>query len=115
MKITACDLDKQTPAKTYTITAEGESPVELDLCGEHSAPIEELIGRARAAREGADQAAEEPGPAPVPKRGPARRAAAKKATARKAAPAKRTATKAAARAPKIMTLEEIEAQKRNKG
>ncbi|MEU9057823.1 hypothetical protein AB0D13_02720 [Streptomyces sp. NPDC048430] len=110
MKITACDLDKQTPAKTYTITAEGEAPVDVDLCGTHAAPIEELIQQAKGPGS-AGQEADEPGPAPVPKRGPAR-----KAVARKAAPAKKTAKKAtASRGPKIMTLEEIEAQKKAKG
>ncbi|MGW1184545.1 hypothetical protein ACWD7Y_12475 [Streptomyces drozdowiczii] len=107
MKITACDLDEQTPAKTYTIAIEGDAPVDLDLCETHAAPIEELIRQVKVAG-GVIQGKGEPGPV-VPKRGVARRAAAKKA-----APAKRVASKGR-RAPKITTLEEIEAQKRARG
>ncbi|MEU0120618.1 hypothetical protein ABZ114_02805 [Streptomyces albidoflavus] len=109
MKITACDLDKQTPAKTYTITPEGEEPVDLDLCGTHAAPIEELIQKAKGAQVAAPEEADDEVRRSVPVRRSPRKAAAKKA------PAKKTASKSASRAPKIMTLEEIEEQKRNKG
>ncbi|MFF3015808.1 hypothetical protein [Streptomyces sp. NPDC057939] len=108
MKITACDLDKLTPAKTYTITPEGEEPVELDLCGTHAAPIEELIQQAKGAQVAAPAEART-APAPAVKR-VTRKTTAKKAAAKKT-PAKKTPAKTASRAPKIMTLEEIEAQK----
>ncbi|MFF7252462.1 hypothetical protein [Streptomyces microflavus] len=113
MKITACDLDKQTPAKTYTITVEGEEPVELDLCETDAAPIEELIRRVKGVQVAAPEEEDEPGPV-VPVRR-ARKTAPRKAAQAKKAPAKKTAAKSASRAPKIMTLEEIEEQKRNKG
>ncbi|KQX36975.1 hypothetical protein ASD97_10165 [Streptomyces sp. Root63] len=116
MKITACDLDKQTPAKTYTITPEGEPSVDLDLCGTHAAPIEDLIRKAKGAQVDAPEEEDEAAPV-VPVRR-ARKTAQRKTTPAKTTPAKQTtakkttAKKTPAKGPKIMTLEEIEAQKR---
>ncbi|WP_432078666.1 hypothetical protein [Streptomyces sp. YPW6] len=106
MKITACDLDKQTPAKTYTITPEGEEPVELDLCEADAAPIEELIRKVRGGQVAAPKAARK-APAPTAKR-VTRSTPAKKTPAGKATAAK------TAKGPKIMTMEEIEAQKQKR-
>ncbi|MFJ7414626.1 hypothetical protein ACIQWZ_28080 [Streptomyces sp. NPDC098077] len=114
MKITACDLDKQTPAKTYTITPEGEEPVDLDLCEADAAPIEELIRKVKGGQAVAPKAAQKP-PAPASRR--VTRKAPEDKTPEKKAPAKRTRARKAteeqppAKGPKIMTMEEIEAQK----
>ncbi|MFD7699165.1 hypothetical protein [Streptomyces caelestis] len=46
IEIVACDIDEETPAKSYAITIDGETH-ELDLCRTHARPIEELITAAK--------------------------------------------------------------------
>ncbi|WP_436739914.1 hypothetical protein [Streptomyces sp. BBFR102] len=93
MLIRACDIDKKTPATTYTITAGDGRSISKDLCEEHAEPFEEWLEEA--------EPGEEPEPEPAPE--PARKATARKATAKKA-PARRR--------PKVTSLEEIEAKKK---
>ncbi|QWQ42087.1 hypothetical protein KME66_14530 [Streptomyces sp. YPW6] len=116
MKITACDLDRQTPAKTYTITPEGEEPVDLDLCEADAAPIEELIRKVRGGQVAAPKAARK-APAPTAERvtrsAPAKKTPEKKTPAGKTTAGKTTAAKTA-KGPKIMTMAEIEAQKQER-
>ncbi|MEV5330873.1 hypothetical protein [Streptomyces werraensis] len=95
MLVRACDIDKKIPAKNYTITAEDGRTISKDLCEEHAEPFEEWL-------EEAELVDEEPEPEPEP-------APAKKATARKAPAAKKTTAR---RKPRIVSLEEIEAQKK---
>ncbi|MET8111168.1 hypothetical protein [Streptomyces prasinus] len=97
--VTACDIDKQWPAKTYTITASDGRSISKDLCEEHAEPFEEWLEEAGLVGE------PDPEPEPAPK------PAAKKAPAK--TPARRAAKKAtpARRGPRIMSLEQIEAEK----
>lgn len=124
MLLRACDIDKRIPAKTYTITADDGRSVSKDLCAEHGEPFEEWLEEAKAGepaagdleigREWLDAEGEEKRPGekesePKPAPAPPERAAPKRAATR------RTATKKAApsrRRPKIVSLEEIEAQKK---
>ncbi|MFF8845487.1 hypothetical protein ACF08N_22635 [Streptomyces sp. NPDC015127] len=92
IEVIACDIDQKVPAKTYTITASDGRSISKDLCEEHAEPFEEWLEEA---------VAEEPEPEPVPQ---PRREREK----RQEPPAKRTVR----RRPKVMTLEEIEAQKK---
>ncbi|MBQ0949258.1 hypothetical protein [Streptomyces sp. RK76] len=116
MLIRACDIDKKVPAKNYTITVDDGRSISKDLCAEHGEPFEEWLEEAGPATDPTDlvldqdwlgaadeapkeePAEEEPAPV-VPKRPAPKRAAAKKTTAR--------------RRPKIVSLEEIEAQKKS--
>ncbi|AKY03712.1 DNA binding protein [Streptomyces phage Lannister] len=88
IEIRVCDVDQAVgePTKTYTIAVEGRS-VEVDLCAEHAAPLEELLHL---------DTEEEREPA-KPK--PAARST--------STPKKRTSRTR----PKIVSLEEIEAMK----
>ncbi|MER6231727.1 hypothetical protein ABT169_21630 [Streptomyces sp. NPDC001616] len=98
MLLRACDIDKKTPAITYTITAGDGRSISKDLCEEHAEPFEEWL-------EEAEPVGEEPELAPVPapaKKAPAKKAPAKKAVAKKA-PVRRR--------PKVTSLAEIEAKK----
>jgi len=99
LQVTACDIDKKFPAKTYTITASDGRSISKDLCEEHAEPFEEWLEEADVKEEPEPECAPEakakPEPAPAPK-------------TTKRAPAKKTAAR---RRPKIMSLEEIEAQK----
>ncbi|MFF3793794.1 hypothetical protein ACFYXW_27740 [Streptomyces sp. NPDC001981] len=97
LQVTACDIDKKFPAKTYTITASDGRSISKDLCEEHAEPFEEWLEEAEADEEPEP----EPRPAPAPK-------VVKQAPAKKAAPAKKTTAR---RRPKIVSLEEIEASK----
>ncbi|MFE7463116.1 hypothetical protein ACFU6R_03290 [Streptomyces sp. NPDC057499] len=116
VEATACDLDTQMPAKTYTVTVDGETH-ELDLCSPHAQPIHELIEAARQGRE--EALATTPTAPPVqftPPSPPPRKAAASSTAAKTpAAPVKKSAapTKKAGgrRRPKIVSMEEIEKQK----
>ncbi|MFE0964048.1 hypothetical protein [Streptomyces fungicidicus] len=104
VEATACDLDKEVPARTYAVTVDGETH-EMDLCSPHAKPIEDLIKKARQAREQAQAPAAKTVPPmqfnpPTP---PPPRSA---ATAQRPAPRKR-----GGRRPRIVSLEEIEAQK----
>ncbi|MFH8414344.1 hypothetical protein [Streptomyces collinus] len=132
MLLRACDIDKKVPAKNYTLTADDGRSISKDLCAEHAEPFEEWLEEASLAEEVEPiNAAEwlETGegslvePATEPE--PAERAAPRKAVTRKAPAAKKAATKKAAtkkaatkkaaparKRPKIMSLEEIEAQKK---
>lgn len=91
LEVTACDIDKQYPAKTYTITCSDGRSISKDLCEEHAGYLEDLL-------EELDVKEPEVEAQPVVPKRPARKAAAKK-------------TVPARRRPKIVTLEEIEAQK----
>ncbi|MEU7400096.1 hypothetical protein [Streptomyces sp. NPDC044948] len=104
IEIVACDIDKETPAKSFAITVDGETH-ELDLCQTHARPIEELIAEAKG----------EPLPQPTkaltsppmqftPPSPPPRKPAA--SAEEKPAPRKR-----GGRRPKITSMEEIEAAK----
>ncbi|WDS51744.1 DNA binding protein [Streptomyces phage Triumph] len=114
VEIIACDIDQKVPAQTYTITASDGRSISKDLCEEHAEPFEEWLEEADLeageidldahARTVATQVAPEPEPDPEPVPKP-----------RKAAPAKKVAEKKATaprRRPKVVTLDEIEAQKR---
>jgi hypothetical protein len=94
LEVTACDIDKTYPAKTYTITCSDGRSISKDLCAEHAEPFEEWLEEAGAAEEA------EPEPAPEVPKQPAR----KTAPAKKATPSRRR--------PKITSLEEIEAAKK---
>jgi hypothetical protein len=104
LEVTACDIDKKFPAKTYTITASDGRSISKDLCAEHAEPFEEWLEEADEYAPDEDEHAhrivEQREPAPeVPKR----------RTAKKAEPAKKATP--SRRRPKIVSLEEIEAQK----
>ncbi|MFF7800264.1 hypothetical protein [Streptomyces olivaceus] len=118
IEVRACDIDRKTPAKNYTITASDGRSISKDLCEEHGEPFEEWLEEAGPAPDPMESigkewldldeapkeepAREEPAPV-VPKRSATKRVAPKQAAAKKA-PAKRR--------PKITSLAEIEAQKR---
>ncbi|ATI18729.1 DNA binding protein [Streptomyces phage Daudau] len=108
LEVLACDIDEKFPAKTYTITCSDGRSIEKDLCEEHAEPFEEWLEEADFEPEGEEPeegSEEEPEPAPAPvKKAPAKKAPAKKTPAKKAPPARRR--------PRIVTLEEIEAQKK---
>ncbi|KPC89316.1 hypothetical protein ADL35_02445 [Streptomyces sp. NRRL WC-3753] len=107
IQIVACDIDKETPAKSYAITVDGEEH-ELDLCQTHARPIDELIAAAKG--ESLPEPAKALASPPMqftPPSPPARKAAA--STEEKPAPRKR-----GGRRPKITSLEEIEAAKARK-
>ncbi|MFH8798068.1 hypothetical protein ACH4F6_00495 [Streptomyces sp. NPDC017936] len=46
VEITACDIDRRTPAKSYEITVDGGRTVTVDLCRAHAAPLEEIVASA---------------------------------------------------------------------
>ncbi|MFE9254024.1 hypothetical protein [Streptomyces sp. NPDC006879] len=103
IQVTACDIDRGTPATTFEITT-GDETVEMDLCAEHARPIYDLIehvrGRSGEAPAPRGAQSDEPKPtAPAPK-------------------ARKTATKPSARKSdgrskaKVTTMEEIEARLR---
>jgi hypothetical protein len=94
LEVVACDIDKQYPAKTYTITVSDGRSISKDLCEEHAGYLEDLLEELDV-EEPEAEAEKEP---VVPKRGTA-----KKVVAKKAAPARRR--------PKITSFEEIEARK----
>ncbi|MGW8953512.1 hypothetical protein [Streptomyces sp. NPDC055709] len=103
VEVIACDIDRKVPAQTYTITSSDGRSISKDLCEEHAEPFEEWLEEAELEDEvEADPApASEPEPVPQPRSAPAKKpaAAAKKTTSPR-------------RRPKVMTMEEIEAQKR---
>ncbi|QJD50675.1 DNA binding protein [Streptomyces phage Issmi] len=105
LEVTACDIDKKFPAKTYTITASDGRSISKDLCAEHAEPFEEWLEEAEIdepAHRVVEQREPEPEAEPAPE-------VPKRRSPRKAAPAKKTTT--SRRRPKIVSLEEIEAQK----
>ncbi|ATI18812.1 DNA binding protein [Streptomyces phage Diane] len=102
--VTACDICKQWPAKTYTISASDGRSISKDLCEEHGEPFEEWLEEAELGEEEAEQE-------PEPQSAPSRKAPAKKATAKKATAKKATPKVPARRRPKIVTLDEIEQMK----
>ncbi|USH45865.1 DNA binding protein [Streptomyces phage VieEnRose] len=86
IEVTVCNVCQvvDRPTAHYTITRNGAA-TEVDLCSEHSAPLDELFPA--------------PAPTPVKRATPARKAPAKKA----AAPRRRGA--------KVVSLDEIERMK----
>ncbi|MGW0861309.1 hypothetical protein [Streptomyces sp. NPDC002611] len=129
IQVTACDKDGEVPALTYNIKVSDGREISVDLCARHAAKIEELIAELpeKEVQEGEEPATDstpEPEPEPV-EQAPAAAtiaatAPARKAPARKAAPAKKAAAKKTAakkttggrRRPKVVSFEEIEAQKK---
>jgi hypothetical protein len=106
IQVVACDIDQQVPALTYTITVSDGRSISKDLCEEHAGYLEDLLEEAEVGSdEGGAEAEPEPEAPPVV---PVRRAPAKKAPAKKA-PAKVPARRRA----KVVSFEEIEAQKKN--
>ncbi|QBI99392.1 DNA binding protein [Streptomyces phage Caelum] len=105
LQVTACDIDQKFPAKTYTITASDGRTISKDLCEEHAEPFEEWLEEAEVVT------APEPVCEPVTKAepAPAKKAPAKKTPAPAEAPAKKTPSR---RRPKVVSLEEIEAAKK---
>lgn len=109
LEVTACDIDKKFPAKTYTITASDGRSISKDLCAEHAEPFEEWLEEADEDAPDMDEHAHriveqrEPAPEPAPE-------VPKRRTVKKAAPAKKTTP--SRRRPKIVSLEEIEASKK---
>lgn len=112
LQVTACDIDKKFPAKTYTITASDGRTISKDLCEEHAEPFEEWLEEAEVAAtpEPVYEPETKAEPAPA-KKAPAKRAPAKKAPAAKA-PAEPARKAPPRRRPKITSLEEIEAAKK---
>ena len=102
-EVTACDVDRQTPALTYTITASDGRCVETDLCSEHAARVEALPGQF-----GHVEAERDREPGPEGKQVPPARVEVREAALTKAPPAKRTAR----HRPKITSLAEIEVKKK---
>ncbi|MFE7235263.1 hypothetical protein ACWCRF_38900 [Streptomyces sp. NPDC002405] len=105
IEITACDIDRRTPAKSYEITVDGGRTVTLDLCRAHAGPLEELIaiatnGRnaASAASAGVKTGAEQAGAVTLPAFPSVSEKPARKPSARRQA--------------RVTTLEEIEAMKK---
>ncbi|MCM8548811.1 hypothetical protein [Streptomyces sp. STCH 565 A] len=107
IQIVACDIDKETPAKSYAITVDGEEH-ELDLCQEHARPIDELIAAAKGETlpEPAKAQAAPPMQFTPPSPAPRKTAA--------SAEQKPAAKKRGGRRPKITSMEEIEAAKARK-
>ncbi|MGW7434734.1 hypothetical protein [Streptomyces sp. NPDC054849] len=102
IEVTACDIDKVTPATTYTIMRDGET-FELDLCGEDAKPIEDLIARAQGGGDEVPSPRSERSSQSSPTRRPAARKGAVSAPERK--PDRR-------RKARVTSMEEIERQKR---
>jgi hypothetical protein len=100
LQVTACDIDKKFPAKTYTITASDGRSITKDLCEDHAEPFEEWLEEAEVVEAAEPVCEPEPQPEPEPEPEPAKRAPAKKATSSR-------------RRPKVVSLEEIEKAKRN--
>lgn len=113
VEATACDLDKEMPAKTYGITVDGET-TELDLCSTHGQPIEELIAAAKekAGKDGPPEEAPAKAPTTPPMQFTPPSPAPRKAAA--SAEQKPAARKRGGRRPKITSMEEIEAAKARK-
>jgi hypothetical protein len=131
IQVTACDKDGEVPALTYELKVSDGREFSADLCARHAVKIEELIAELlkeeeQAGEEPASGAAPEVEPEPEPvkqaatnilvtaKEAPAKRAPAKKATAKKAPAEKATTAKkttSGRRRAKVVTLDEIEAQK----
>ncbi|OIJ66034.1 hypothetical protein [Streptomyces mangrovisoli] len=98
IQVVACDIDQQVPAKTYTITVSDGRSISKDLCEEHGACLEDLLGELEV---GAQESVAELKAEPVV---PVRRSpAARKAPAKSATPARRRA--------RVVSFEEIEARK----
>ncbi|MEU0674457.1 hypothetical protein ABZ330_16455 [Streptomyces sp. NPDC006172] len=127
IQVTACDKGREVPALTYEIKVSDGREISTDRCSRHASKIEALIKELL--EEAEEQAGEEPVPASEPEPQPvkpaspvvaaAKKAPAKKAPAKKAPAKKATTTEAATkkatsgrRRPKVVTLDEIEAQKR---
>ncbi|MGW2770169.1 hypothetical protein [Streptomyces sp. NPDC001275] len=112
IQVTACDVDREVPATTYEIRTSDGRHVEADLCKVHAEPIEallrELSAEASEATEG-DSAAREV--VPTQEEPPQ----VSKRIANKAAP-RQPATKRTTgrRRPRVVSLEEIEAQKKQR-
>jgi hypothetical protein len=106
VEVIACDVDEQEPALTYTITVSDGRSISKDLCGEHAGYLEDLLEELEVEGEPEPEA-----PPAVPvrrapaRKAPAKKAPAEKATAKKATPARRRA--------KVVSFEEIEAQKKD--
>jgi hypothetical protein len=101
LQVTACDIDKKFPAKTYTITASDGRSITKDLCEEHAEPFEEWLEEAEVveAAEPVCEPESKPEPEPEPEPKVVKQAPARKTTAR--------------RRPKVVSLEEIEKAKQN--
>ncbi|MFF4244294.1 hypothetical protein ACFYY2_07440 [Streptomyces sp. NPDC001822] len=104
--VRVCDIckDKDKPATRYTLTGESGEAATRDLCAEDAAPVEKVFGPLKPAEKKAAPRylnAEEETPK-APRKAPAKKAAKKATTPRRTS---RT---------KVMTMEEIEAQKRAK-
>ncbi|MFD7976707.1 hypothetical protein [Streptomyces sp. NPDC059071] len=105
IQVTACDIDRATPATTIEVTVDGET-VAMDLCAEHARPIYDLIEQVRSKTDDVpaprvaqsdEPATQSNPPTPTPR-------------ARKAA-AKRPAKKADGRRKAVVTsMEDIQAQ-----
>ncbi|MGW3658586.1 hypothetical protein ACWD6R_24105 [Streptomyces sp. NPDC005151] len=100
IQVIACDVDRQVPALTYTITASDGRTVKADLCEMHAESIEDLLTNFGQAEE------TEPEAEPEKRVRPEFREAVP--TQQKPAPAKKTTAR---RRPKITSLAEIEAKK----
>jgi hypothetical protein len=109
LQVTACDIDKKFPAKTYTITASDGRSITKDLCEEHAEPFEEWLEEAEVTEAPEPECAPEAKAKPEPKPAPAPKVV-KQAPVKKAAPAKKTTAR---RRPKVVSLEEIEKAKQN--
>src|SRR5690349_17712240 len=96
IQVVACDVDKEVPALTYTITASDGRELSVDLCEVHGGPIEALFREFGPDGEEPEAEVEE---APQVKKAPAPR---KAAPAKKAPAAKKTAA-GGRRRPRVMT------------
>lgn len=92
IEVTACDIDRKVPAKTYTIKVSDGRSISKDLCAEHAQPLEKWLEEAGGTA-GALEPASGTAQAPVQPEHAIKK------------------TAAARRRPKIVTLEQIEASK----
>ncbi|MGW1040053.1 hypothetical protein [Streptomyces sp. NPDC002547] len=106
IQVVACDVDKEVPALTYTITASDGRELSVDLCEVHGGPIEALFKEFGQDGEEPEAQAEEPAQV---KKAPAPR----KATPAKKVPAAKKTASGGRRRTRVMTLEEIEQQKKS--
>jgi hypothetical protein len=106
VEVIACDVDEREPALTYTITVSDGRSISKDLCEEHAGYLEDLLEELEVEGEPEPEA---PPVVPV-RRAPARKVSAKKAPAEKATAKKTTPAR---RRAKVVSFEEIEAQKKN--
>ncbi|MEU8621432.1 hypothetical protein [Streptomyces sp. NPDC048623] len=105
IQVTACDIDRATPATTFEVTTEGETVV-MDLCAEHARPVYDLIEQIRGKADDAPAPSVAQSDEPAAQSTPRSRAPRTRKTAQSArkADGRRKAT--------VTTMEEIEAQLR---